>query len=53
METQALNYLKQMLDKAVQKGAFNLNEVANIIASIDALEKKETGIGAIVVKDKK
>ncbi len=50
METQALNYLKQMLDKAVQKGAFTLNEVANIIASIEVLEKKETGadiVGAI------
>lgn len=53
MEAQALNYLKQMLDKAVQKGAFTLNEVANIIASIEALEKKETEIDIIGVTNKK
>ena len=29
MEQQALLYLKQMLDKATQKGAFTLDETAN------------------------
>lgn len=53
METQALNYLKQMLDKAVQKGAFNLNEVANIIASIEALERKKEIGEDIAVTNKK
>lgn len=39
MEAQALNYLKQMLDKAVQKGVYTLDEVVNIIACLEQLNK--------------
>lgn len=39
MEQQALNYLKQALDKATQKGVYSLDEVANIIACLEQLNK--------------
>ena len=39
MENQALQYVKGMLDKATQKGVFNLSEAANIIAALEELNK--------------
>ena len=36
MEQKALLYLKQMLDKATQKGAFTLDETANIVNALEA-----------------
>ena len=35
MEQKALLYLKQMLDKATQKGAFTLDETANIVNALE------------------
>lgn len=35
MEQKALLYLKQMLDKATQKGAFTIDEVANIVNALE------------------
>lgn len=46
MEEQALVYIKQSLDKATQKGAFNLSEVANIVSALECLNQ-------LVNKDKK
>ena len=37
MENKALEYIKNMLDKATQKGAFNLSEAANIINALENL----------------
>ena len=39
MEQQALLYLKQVLDKATQKGAFTLDETANIVNALEAFYK--------------
>lgn len=39
MEQQALEYIKNTLDKATQKGAFTLSEVANIISALEELNK--------------
>jgi hypothetical protein len=39
MEQKALAYIQSMLDKATQKGAFNLSEVANIVNALEALNK--------------
>lgn len=39
MGNQALNYIQSILDKATQKGTFNLAEVANIIAALEELNK--------------
>lgn len=39
MEQQALTYLQQALDKATQKGAFTLSEVANIVSALEELNK--------------
>lgn len=39
MEQKALVYIQSMLDKATQKGAFNLSEVANIVNALEALNK--------------
>ncbi len=39
MEQKALTYIQSMLDKATQKGAFNLSEAANIINALEALNK--------------
>jgi len=46
MEQQALEYIKNTLDKATQKGAFTLSEVANIINALEELNK-------FINKDKK
>lgn len=35
IEQKALLYLKQMLDKATQKGAFTLDETANIVNALE------------------
>lgn len=37
MENKALEYIKNMLDKATQKGTFNLSEAANIISALENL----------------
>ena len=37
MENQALDYIKDTLDKATQKGVFNLSEVANIVNALECL----------------
>ena len=39
MEKNALNYLKDALDKATQKGVFNLSEVANIVSALESLNQ--------------
>lgn len=39
MEKEALVFIQKALDKATQKGVFNLNEVANIINALEELEK--------------
>lgn len=39
MEEKALVYIKQVLDKATQKGIYSLDEVANIIACLEELNK--------------
>jgi hypothetical protein len=39
MEKQALIYIQQALDKATQKGVFNLSEVANIVNALEELNK--------------
>jgi hypothetical protein len=39
MEEKALLYIKQALDKATQKGTYTLDEVANIIACLEQLNK--------------
>jgi hypothetical protein len=39
MEEKALMYIKQALDKATQKGVYSLDEVANIIACLEQLNK--------------
>lgn len=39
MEDKALQYIKESLDKATQKGAFSLAEIANIIACLEQLNK--------------
>ena len=50
MEQKALLYLKQMLDKATQKGAFTIDVVANIVNALETFytllnpnENKEDG----------
>lgn len=35
MENNALQYVKNMLDKATQKGAFTLDETANIVKALE------------------
>lgn len=35
MENQALQYIKSMLDKATQKGAFTLDDTANIVKALE------------------
>lgn len=37
MEQKALDYIKNTLDKATQKGVFNLSEVANIVNALECL----------------
>jgi hypothetical protein len=50
MEQQALTYIQQALDKATQKGVFNLSEVANIVNALEELntfinkDKEETHV---------
>jgi hypothetical protein len=50
MEQQALTYIQQALDKATQKGVFNLSEVANIVNALEELntfinkDKEETDV---------
>jgi hypothetical protein len=39
MEEKALIYIKQALDKATQKGVYTLDEVANIIACLEQINK--------------
>jgi hypothetical protein len=39
MEEKALIYIKQALDKATQKGVYSLDEVANIIACLEQINK--------------
>jgi hypothetical protein len=39
MEEKALAFLQQALDKATQKGAFTLSEVANIVNALEELNK--------------
>lgn len=39
MEEKALAFLQQALDKATQKGVFNLSEVANIVNALEELNK--------------
>jgi hypothetical protein len=39
MEEKALMYIKQVLDKATQKGVYSLDEVANIISCLEQLNK--------------
>lgn len=39
MEQKALLYLQQSLDKATQKGVYNLSEVANIVSALEELNK--------------
>jgi hypothetical protein len=39
MEEKALLYIKQALDKATQKGTYTLDEVVNIIACLEQLNK--------------
>ena len=39
MEEKALIYIKQALDKATQKGIYTLDEVANIIACLEQINK--------------
>lgn len=39
MEEKAILYIKQCLDKATQKGVYNLDEVANIIACLEQINK--------------
>ena len=39
MEEKALAYLQQALDKATQKGAYSLSEVANIVNALEELNK--------------
>lgn len=39
MEKQALIYIQNALDKATQKGAFNLQETANIVSALELLNK--------------
>jgi hypothetical protein len=39
MEEKALAFIQQALDKATQKGAFTLSEVANIVNALEELNK--------------
>lgn len=39
MEEKAIVYIKQALDKATQKGVYTLDEVANIIACLEQINK--------------
>lgn len=39
MEEKAILYIKQVLDKATQRGVYTLDEVANIIACLEQLNK--------------
>jgi len=39
MEKKALEYIKNALDIATQKGSFTLTEVANIISALEELNK--------------
>ena len=39
MEQKALAYIQQALDKATQKGVFNLSETANIVNALEELYK--------------
>lgn len=39
MEEKAILYIKQALDKATQKGVYTLDEVANIIACLEQINK--------------
>ena len=37
MENKALEYIKTMLDKATQKGVYNLSDAANIVNALENL----------------
>ena len=37
MENKALEYIKNMLDKATQKGVYSLSEAANIVNALEKL----------------
>lgn len=37
MENKALEYIKNMLDKATQKGVYSLSEAANIVSALENL----------------
>ena len=39
MESQALAYIQQALDKATQKGVYSLSDVANIVNALEELNK--------------
>lgn len=39
MEEKAILYIKQAIDKATQRGVYTLDEVANIIACLEQLNK--------------
>jgi hypothetical protein len=39
MEKAALTFIQKALDKATQKGVYNLAEVANIVAALEQLDK--------------